>query len=61
MEAVKPRSLCATLIEVKWPNRPVDEIDNVKPISGMKKRHEVIKDATNGRSGTDWGGIKPSS
>jgi hypothetical protein len=33
----------------------VDEIDNVKPMSGMKKRHEEIKDATNSRSGTVWG------
>ncbi len=35
--------------------RPADEIDNVKPMLGMKKRHEETKDATNGRSGTAWG------
>jgi hypothetical protein len=29
-----------------WPIRPADEIDNVKPMLEMKKRHEETKDAT---------------
>ncbi len=38
-----------------WPMRPADEVYNGKPMLRMKKRHEKIKDATNGRSATVWG------
>jgi len=37
------------------PIMPADEVDNVKPMLGMKKRHEETKDATNGRSRAVWG------
>jgi hypothetical protein len=32
--------------------RPADEMDNVKPMLGMKKRLEETKDATNDCLGT---------
>ena len=38
-----------------WPIRPTDEICNGKPVSRMKKKHEKIKDASNGRLGTVQG------
>jgi hypothetical protein len=41
--------------DLNGPIRPADEMDNVKPMLGMKKRYEETKDATHGRSGTVWG------
>ncbi len=37
-----------------WPLRSAEKVDNVKPMLGMKKGHEGIKDATKGRSGAVW-------
>jgi len=40
------------------PIRLADEMDNVKPMLGVKKRHEETEDATNGRGGNCLGQVR---